>query len=129
MKYILPLILLLMPFKLLAQPAISFTFDDGITRDMPGYTFEEWNKMLLDKLDEADIKAMFFVRGYNKSNDKGRFLLESWDKMDHKIGNHTFSHPNYNNSEVTYEAFTADLLRNDSIIRNYNNYTKLFRFP
>ena len=47
------------------QPKISFTFDDGITADQPGYSFEEWNNMLLDKLDDAEVKAVFFVMGNN----------------------------------------------------------------
>jgi len=51
------------------QPAISFTFDDGITNNMPGYAFKEWNGMILDHLDKAGVKAIFFVTGNNKSDD------------------------------------------------------------
>lgn len=112
-----------------AQPTISFTFDDGVTNDMPGYTFEVWNDMLLNHLDNGGVKAIFFVTGANKRDDKGQFLLKSWNDNDHKISNHTISHPNYNNSKVTFEQFRHELLDNDTIIRKFSNYLPMFRFP
>jgi len=112
-----------------AQPTISFTFDDGITSDMPGYPFEQWNKMILDHLEKADVKSVFFVTGFNKADAKGQFLLNSWNNSGQKIGNHTFSHPNYNNKDESFEMFSQELLRNDSVIDNLNNYIRLFRFP
>jgi hypothetical protein len=112
-----------------AQPSISFTFDDGITTDMPGYSFEQWNKMILDNLDNAGVKAVFFVKGSNKTDAKGQYLLNSWNDRGQKIGNHTFSHPNYDNKDETFEKFRNELLRNDSIINKLSNYIKLFRFP
>jgi peptidoglycan/xylan/chitin deacetylase (PgdA/CDA1 family) len=111
------------------QKKISFTFDDGITHDRPGYTFEEWNGMLLKSLDSANIQAIFFVKGGDKLNEKGRYLLSSWNDRGHKIANHTFTHPNFNKENVTYEDFKEELLLTDSIIREYSNYVKLFRFP
>lgn len=112
-----------------AQPFISFTFDDGVTSDMPGYPFEQWNKMILDNLDNAGVKAVFFVKGSNKTDAKGQFLLNSWNERGQKIGNHTFSHPDYNDKEETFEKFRNELLKNDSIINKLSNYIKLFRFP
>src|SRR5688572_2849266 len=112
-----------------AQPTISFTFDDGVTQDMPGYTFEEWNSMLLNHLDRAQVKAVFFATGVNKLNNKGQSLLQSWNDNGHRIANHTFSHLNYNSKEVTFEIFAKDFLKNDSIIRQFENYIRLFRFP
>ncbi|WP_017734109.1 polysaccharide deacetylase family protein [Nafulsella turpanensis] len=111
------------------QKTISFTFDDGITHDRPGYTFEEWNGMLLKSLDSANIQAIFFVKGEDKLNEKGRYLLNSWNDKGHKIANHTFTHPNFNKEDVTYEDFKEELFLADSIIREYSNYVKLFRFP
>lgn len=111
------------------QPKISFTFDDGITADQPGYSFEEWNKMLLDKLDDAEVKAVFFVMGNNKIDEKGKFLLKSWNDRGHQLANHTYSHPFYNSDEISAEEFKAEILKTDSIINKYENYTKLFRFP
>lgn len=114
---------------LIGQPTISFTFDDGVTDDRPGYSFKEWNKMLLDKLDDAEINAVFFVMGHNKTDEKGRFLLKSWNDRGHKIANHTYSHPYYNSDEISAEEFALEIQRTDSIIREYENYIRLFRFP
>lgn len=114
---------------MLAQPKVSFTFDDGTTADRPGYTFEQWNKMLLDNLDDANLKAVFFVTGRNKKNKKGKLLLKSWNEKGHNIANHTYTHPNYNNDGVTFEDFAVEITKTDTLIKNYSNYIKLFRFP
>lgn len=112
-----------------AQPKVSFTFDDGALNDKPGYPFEQWNDMLLKNLDKAGVHAIFFVSGYDKESEKGRFLLNSWNEKGHKIANHTFTHPNYNSKNVTFENFRHELLQNDSLIRQYSNYLPMFRFP
>jgi peptidoglycan/xylan/chitin deacetylase (PgdA/CDA1 family) len=111
------------------RPTVSFTFDDGITNDMPGYPFETWNAMLLQALADADAKAVFFVTGSNKLDAKGKFLLESWNNAGHRIGNHTYTHPSYNSSKSTVESFQLECLRTDSVIRPYSQFIPLFRFP
>lgn len=112
-----------------AQPTVSFTFDDGATRDMPGYAFEKWNALLLKNLRDANVKTVFFVTGANKTDAKGRYLLAQWNDEGHRIGNHTYTHPNYGNKSVSFEAFKQEFLRTDSVIRNYSQYIRLFRFP
>ncbi|MEN0045845.1 MAG: polysaccharide deacetylase family protein [Bacteroidota bacterium] len=74
-------------------PKISFTFDDGITRNLANYSFKEWNGMILAALDTHGLKATFFVTAANKLDKKGHCLLNSWDERGHQIANHTFSHP------------------------------------
>ncbi|MEM9673396.1 MAG: polysaccharide deacetylase family protein, partial [Bacteroidota bacterium] len=93
MNKLIAIILLSISFQAIGQPTISFTFDDGVTADYPGYPFEVWNSMLLDKLDSARVNAIFFVTGHNKADQKGKFLLESWNDRGHSIANHTYSHP------------------------------------
>lgn len=126
-KYI--LLLLVISATAYAQPSISFTFDDGVTNDMPGYTFETWNSMILDHLDKGGVKAVFFVTGQNKIDEKGRYLLRSWNDKGHRIGNHTYTHPNYCNTNTTFEIFNREFLRTDSVIKQYSRYIPLFRFP
>ena len=109
--------------------SISFTFDDGTLGDRPGYSFEKWNAMLLKKLKDNNVKATFFVTGKGKDSKRGRYLLESWNNDGHSIANHTYTHPNYNSSKVTFELFKNELLKNDSLIKQYSNYQKYFRFP
>lgn len=112
-----------------SQPIVSFTFDDGVTDDMPGYPFEQWNKLLLNHLDSAGIKTVFFVTGSNKTDAKGQCLLKHWKDRGHKLANHTFSHPNYNSKATTFEKFKTEFLRTDAIINKFSNYFRFFRFP
>jgi peptidoglycan-N-acetylglucosamine deacetylase len=116
-------------FSVQGQPVISFTFDDGITNDMPGHSFEQWNDMILLHLEQEGVKAVFFVTGNNKSDQKGKWLLNSWNDQGHRIANHTFNHPNYNRKDVTFEQFKIEFLMTDSLIRKYSNYLRMFRFP
>lgn len=115
--------------KMNDRPIVSFTFDDGITNDLAGFKFEDWNAMILSHLESEDLKAVFFVTGNNKQDDKGQFLLKSWNDKGHRIGNHSFSHPNFNSEENTARVFESELMKTDAIISTYKNNSKLFRFP
>ncbi|MDJ1483623.1 polysaccharide deacetylase family protein [Cytophagaceae bacterium YF14B1] len=111
------------------KPTISFTFDDGNTADMPGYTLEVWNTLLLKSLQKHNLKAILFSSGANKTDQKGKYVLQSWNDAGHRIANHTFTHPNFNSNKTTLENFEWELMMNDSIIKTYSNYLPLFRFP
>lgn len=111
------------------KPTISFSFDDGDTSDFPNYSNEEWNLMLLNKLAEKQVKSVLFVKGKNLDNKRGKEIISSWNESDHLIANHTYTHPYFNSSKVTLEKFKQELIKNDSLINKYSNYTKLFRFP
>ncbi|WP_158259083.1 polysaccharide deacetylase family protein [Flagellimonas meridianipacifica] len=111
------------------RPKVSFTFDDGITTDLATFKFEEWNQMILDALDEAELNSTFFVTGSNKLDAKGISLLESWSSKGHQIANHTFTHPYFNSDKKTVADFEEELLKTDSVISKYSTFSKLFRFP
>lgn len=85
--------------------------------------------MLLNKLQENNVQSILFVAGYNKFHKKGKYVLQSWNDQGHLIANHTINHPNYNSQEWTSERFIGELLSNDSLIKDYSNYVKFFRFP
>lgn len=129
MKQFSTLLIILIAMPVFSQSKISFTFDDGALGNRPNYTFNEWNGMLLKKLKDANIEAMFFVKGNDKTGTKGKKLLKSWNDNGHKIANHTFSHSNYNSKKQTFETFKNDFIKNDAIINKYSNYCKFFRFP
>jgi peptidoglycan/xylan/chitin deacetylase (PgdA/CDA1 family) len=112
-----------------SRPTISFTFDDGITSDLAGIKFEEWNSMILSHLENENLKAVFFVAGKNKLNKKGQNLLNSWNDKGHNIANHTFTHPNFNSQKNNVQLFKNELIQTDSIISKLSNRVKLFRFP
>ncbi len=129
MKQLITSILFLITIQISSQSKVSFTFDDGSLGNRPNYTFDEWNGMLLKKLKNAKIEAMFFVTGNNKTSTKGKRLLESWNNDGHKIANHTLNHSNYNNDNHSFKRFKDDFIKNDSIINTYSNYCKYFRYP
>lgn len=110
-----------------AQKQISITIDDPTTIETPKLNFQERNDLILKTLDKHKIKAALFVCGMRIDNANGRNLLDKWDSKNHLICNHSYSHLYYNSK--TSAIFIADFMKGDSIIRNYNNYTKLFRFP
>lgn len=112
-----------------ARPKVAFTYDDGSTRDMPNYALEEWNEMILTNLRKHDAKAVFFASVGPLQNEKGKYVLSSWDKAGHKIANHTYTHPRFSDPKTTLEMFKTELLRNDSVIRSYPNFYQYFRFP
>lgn len=111
------------------KPQISFSFDDGSTRDFPNYPNEEWNQLLLDKLQRKQVKAILFVKGRGLDNPRGKEIINDWNKAGHLIGNHTYSHPSLNSEAVSLDQFKEELLKNDSLINGYSNFTQLFRFP
>ena len=111
------------------KPKVCITFDDGSVNDMSVYTSAVWNDMLLQTLQKHKLQTVFFAAGNPLDNEKGRTVLELWSKQGHWISNHTYSHKSYGISATTYDFFTADFLRNDSLINKYKTYAKLFRFP
>jgi len=111
------------------QPQVSFSFDDGSTGDFPNYPNAVWNQLLLDKLQENKVGAILFVKGGGLDNPRGQQIISSWNTAGHLIGNHTYSHPNLNSEAVSLDQFKAELLKNDSLINGYSNFTQLFRFP
>ena len=111
------------------KPTVSFTFDDGLINDIVNYKFEDWNHQILNTLEEADLKAFFFIATHNKKGEKGKYLLESWNEKGHKLANHTLSHPNFHDKNNTAEDFEDELLYAESVISPYENFVRYFRFP
>ena len=97
---------------------IALTFDDG---PHPRYT-----PLILDILDEYDIKATFFVVGVNADNYSD--TMESVIKRGHEIGNHTYSHPHV--SCLDSYTLKNEVEKCESAIYGLTDYkTKLFRPP
>jgi hypothetical protein len=85
--------------------------------------------MILKSLEDADLKSILFVKTKGKAYQKGRELLKSWNDKGHRLANHTFSHPNFSQLEVSSQDFKWELLKADSLLRDYSNFLPLFRFP
>lgn len=78
----------------------SITMDDFNWQNAVSLTAKERNGAILDTLDKYKHKAALFVIGRNIEDDEGKELLKPWDKEGHLIGNHSYSHRNYNARET-----------------------------
>ena len=96
---------------------IYLTFDDG-----PGAHTER----LLDILKKYDVKATFFITGYdNRYNE----LITREYNEGHTIGLHSYSH-DYKVIYSSVENFMNDMKMLEEKVKNYTGtYTKIIRFP
>lgn len=119
------------------RPEIAFTFDDPKIDSAAGLSCQETNRRILEVLDKRKVKAVLFVCGKRVDNVDGQRLIASWERAGHDIGNHSYSHRNFNfsgndnsgPSGVTLSEFEAGTLKNEDLIRGYSHFVRLFRFP
>lgn len=120
----LSLVLFFTSFHLIAQEKfICFSVDDLPTVHY-GIQSDSFNKAITEKLiaafDQYEIPAIGFVNEgklyrNGKLQDSRVALLEMWLSSGYELGNHTFSHHNYD--EVSFETFTQDLLKGEIITK------------
>jgi peptidoglycan/xylan/chitin deacetylase (PgdA/CDA1 family) len=89
----------------------------------------EKSQAILKTLDTHSVKAALFVRASNIDNAEGKALLKPWNAAGHLIGNHTYSHLNYDSTTITAVAFQQDTLRAESLLKDFARFRKVFRFP
>lgn len=111
------------------RPQFSITMDDFDWRDAVSLAAAERNAAILDTLDKYGHKAALFVIGRNIEDDEGKELLKTWDKAGHLIGNHTYSHRNFNARETDVLKYQSDILRAEALLQEFRRFKKYFRFP
>ena len=112
-----------------AAPQFSITMDDFHWQNAVKLTAAERNQAILDALHANSIKAALFVAARNIDSAEGKQLLSSWDKAGHLIGNHTYSHRNYNSSTTVIDEYQQDILRAEALLKDFPRFRKYFRFP
>jgi peptidoglycan/xylan/chitin deacetylase (PgdA/CDA1 family) len=110
-----------------ARPQVSITIDDFALDQVPKDEAEFRSRAVLEALRKHSIKAAGFICGRRVDNENGKMILRQWDDAGHLIANHTYSHWYYHRRSV--EEFAQDVLRCEALIKDYKNFTKLFRFP
>lgn len=113
--------------KRIAQ--FSITMDDFHWQNAVKLTATERNQAILDTLHAHSHKAALFVIGRNIETDEGKQLLAPWDKAGHMIGNHTYSHRNFNAPETNVQEYQQDILRAEALLKEFPRFRKYFRFP
>ena len=107
----------------------SITMDDFNWRNAVHLTATERNDAILNTLDTYKHKAALFVVGRNIDSDEGKELLTPWDKAGHLIGNHTYSHRNFNARETDVREYQKDILKAEALLKQFKRFKKYFRFP
>lgn len=108
------------------RPAVAVTIDDAAWNAIPENRRDEADTRLLDSL--AGTRAFLFPIGRNVDNPRGAAILNRWNSAGHRIANHTYSHLRLTGATAP-EAFEADVLRADDLLRTYSGFRKYFRFP
>lgn len=110
-------------------PQFSITMDDFYWQNAVKLTAAERNQAILETLRSHSIKSAIFVIGRNIEDDEGKRLLSAWDQAGHLIGNHTYSHRNFNAPTADVNAYGEDILRAEALLKEFRRFRKYFRFP
>jgi peptidoglycan/xylan/chitin deacetylase (PgdA/CDA1 family) len=88
------------------------------------------HQAMLAALKARHVQAILFVNGVNGGDTpEGKAILKAWSDAGHLVANHSYSHWDLNLGEVTLEAYEADVLRGEALIRDLPGFTKRYRFP
>lgn len=97
---------------------IAITFDDG--------PHEKMTPMLLEKLEELQVRASFFLVG--TMAEKNPSLVRSIFEQGHTVANHSYFHRNC--KVMDQDELSEDLARCSSVIENIiNQPVRFFRPP
>ena len=108
---------------------VSITMDDpSLERDLP-LVGNGKNEKILEALRKHQAQAVLFVCGKRIDSVAGLSLLRAWTSAGHWLGNHTYSHENYNSEKQTFASFSADFLKGEGVIRALPGFHKVFRYP
>lgn len=115
--------------SLLVGQSLVLTIDDGPNLDpTPKLSAQERNQRLLEAFKGKEVRVVLFANGIRGGDsDEGYRTLSAWGSAGHRIGNHTYSHPNL--KEVSAEAYLEDFDRLDRLIKPLPGYWRMFRFP
>ena len=111
------------------SPQFSITMDDFYWSNAIKLTAEERNNSILSTLSTRSNKAALFVIGRNIDSPEGKQLLAPWDKAGHMLGNHSYSHRNFNAPTTNVEEYQQDILKAEVLLQEFPRFRKYFRFP
>lgn len=109
---------------------VAVTLDDLPTLSYDGLLNrneqEKYFHEILKILEKHKIKAIGFVNGSNLHGFRHQ-LLDNFYESGHIVGNHTYSHPDFNNVNCT--EFMEDISRGEESIKKFIGDRKYFRYP
>jgi peptidoglycan/xylan/chitin deacetylase (PgdA/CDA1 family) len=111
------------------QRCVAITIDDPNNYEKPVFSVQERTDRILATLKTNNLRTALFVCGKRVDNEDGKMLLKKWDDAGHMICNHSYSHIYYNSKKLTFEEYADDFRKGEEIIKDYKNFTKLYRYP
>lgn len=122
-----------------AQKKVCFTIDDlpVVSYSISDSTFQrEITKNLLNKLTEHKVPAIGFVNEFKlySNNNLNSFqvsLLNQWVAQGFELGNHTYSHLDYNSASL--QKFGAEIIKGEiqtkKLLEGRGKSLRYFRHP
>jgi peptidoglycan-N-acetylglucosamine deacetylase len=107
------------------QPRLAITMDDVNWTQFPDPL--ETNARFMEAMAGHRLRLALFVIGRNADNETGQALVRAWKQAGHLIGNHTYSHRNYDG--LSFDEFSEDAKRAGSVLNPHLGTLRLFRFP
>lgn len=121
------------------QKQVCFSFDDlpVVSNGIKDSTYQKelFNKIVMS-LQTNNVHAIGFVNECKLHDKVGIIqyqvdLLRKWSMNGLDLGNHTFSHPDYN--KVSYQYYTDNILKGETILKaildEQGKQIKYFRHP
>ncbi len=124
------LISLLLVLPLAAQK-VALSLDDApFLRPAPHMAAPAQHLAMRKTLRDRKVQAILFANGVNGGDTpEGKAILQAWGEAGHLIANHSYSHWDLNRDEVTLDAYEADVLKGEALIRALPGFTKRYRYP
>jgi peptidoglycan/xylan/chitin deacetylase (PgdA/CDA1 family) len=113
--------------KLAHSRSLALTFDDGPNMaDEIGMSPADRNAAILKQLADAHLKSILFVTRTD-ADPKRNELIRQWGIQGHEIGNHTATHPDFD--EMSLADYEQELLTCEEAMGDFPGFTRRFRFP
>ncbi len=123
-------VLLLLALPLAAQK-VALSLDDApFLQPAPRMAASVQHQAMLAALKARKVQAILFINGVNGGDSpEGKALFRAWGEAGHLLANHSYSHWDRNREEGTLEAYEADVLKGEALIRDLPGFTKRYRYP
>ncbi len=126
------LFFILISSNIIAQKNVAFTVDYlPFVMELSIEDSEKSTNQLLKSFEKHKVEAVGFVNERFILNfgtvDERINLLDTWLKNGHELGNHTFSHPSFN--ETSLEEYSINVLKGEAISKKLSKaYGKPYRY-
>ena len=122
---VITVLLFLLPLAVKGKE-IALTFDDAPRPDSQ-LTGKQRTDMLLDALQKSGVEQVMFFVTTKHVTDKTQYQMQQYQAKGHLIANHSDQHLSL--QRVSLEDYQKDLLKADGILKSWQNFVPLFRYP